>query len=144
MLYTTLGGSEKTGDEHETLNQMYGITWSEILHTGMRADFHYSKFDSNFGRGEYRLLSFSRQLTNHAFWNLQLGSQDLISAFTADGQSRFAALSMDVNLGRRSYLQSGYTLVDGAAMNYRQWYTSLGFRFDHGKPETPEPHLMPK
>jgi hypothetical protein len=144
MLYTTLGGSEKTGDEHETLNQMYGITWSEILHTGMRADFHYSKFDSNFGRGEYRLISLSRQLTNHAFWNLQFGSQDLISAFTANGESKFAALSMDVNLGKRSYLQSGYTFVDGAAMNYRQWYTSLGFRFNHGKPEAPEPHLMPK
>ena len=144
MLYTTLGGSEKSGDEHETLNQMYGVTWSEILHTGMRADFHYSKFDSNFGRGDYRLLSFSRQLTNHAFWNLQFGTQNLISPFTANGRSKFAALSMDVNLGKRSYLQSGYTLVDGAAMNYRQWYTSLGFRFDHGKPEAPEPHLMPK
>lgn len=144
MLYTTLGGSEKTGDEHETLNQMYGITWSEILHTGMRADFHYSKFDSNFGRGEYRLLSLSRQLTNHAFWNFQLGSQDLVSPFTSNGQSRFAALSMDVNLGKHSYIQSGYTFVDGAVMNYRQWYTSLGFRFDHGKPEAGEPRLMPK
>ena len=144
MLYTTIGGSEKTGDEHETLNQMYGATWSEILHSGMRADFHYSKFDSNFGRGTYRLLSLSRQLTNHAFWNFQLGSQDLISPFTANGQSRFAALSMDLNLGKHSYLQSGYTLVNGAAMNYRQWYTSLGFRFDHGQPEPGEPHLMPK
>ena len=144
MLYTTLGQSEKTGDEHETWNQMYGLTWSEILHTGMRADFHYSKFDSNFGRGEYRLFSLSRQLTNHAFWNFQLGSQDLVSPFTANGQSRFAALSMDVNLGKHSYLQSGYTFVDGAAMNYHQWYTSLGFRFDHGKPDTSEPRLMPK
>jgi hypothetical protein len=144
MLYTTLGQSEKTGDEHETWNQMYGLTWSEILHTGMRADFHYSKFDSNFGRGEYRLFSLSRQLTNHAFWNFQLGSQDLISPFTANGQSRFAALSMDVNLGKHSYLQSGYTFVDGAAMNYHQWYSSLGFRFDHGKPDASEPRLMPK
>jgi hypothetical protein len=144
MLYTTLGQSEKTGDEHETWNQMYGLTWSEILHTGMRADFHYSKFDSNFGRGEYRLFSLSRQLTNHAFWNFQLGSQDLISPFTANGQSRFAALSMDVNLGKHSYLQSGYTFVDGAAMNYHQWYSSLGFRFDHGKPDASEPCLMPK
>jgi len=143
-LYTTLGGSEKTGDEHESLNQMYGISWSEILHTGMRADFHYSKFDSNFGRGEYRLLSFSRQFTNHTFWNLQLGSQDLVSPFTANGQSKFAALSMDVNLGKHSYLQSGYTFVNGAAMNYRQWYSSLGFRFDHGTPDAGEPHLMPK
>ena len=144
MLYTTLGGSEKTGDEHETLNQMYGITWSEILHSGVRADVHYSKFDSNFGRGDYRLLSVSRQLTNHAFWNLQLGTQNLESSFTANGQSRFAALSMDLNLGKHSYLQSGYTFVDGAAMNYRQWYSSLGFRFDHGKPEAGEPRLMPK
>lgn len=144
MLYTTLGGSEKTGDEHESLNQMYGITWSEILHTGMRADFHYSKFDSNFGRGEYRLLSLSRQLTNRAFWNFQLGSQDLISAFTANGRSRFAALSMDLNLGKHSYLQSGYTFVSGVALNYRQWYSSLGFRFDRGAPEAGEPHIMPK
>ena len=144
MLYTTLGGSEKTGDEHESMNQMYGITWSEILHTGMRADFHYSKFDSNFGRGEYCLLSFSRQLSNRAFWNLQLGSQDLNSALTANGRSRFAALSVDLNLGKHSYLQSGYTFVNGAAMNYRQWYSSLGFRFDHGKPEPGEPHMMPK
>ena len=144
MLYTTLGRSEKTGDAHETWNQMYGISWSEMLHTGVRADFHYSKFDSNFGRGEYRLLSLSRQFTNHTFWNLQLGSQDLTSPFTANGQSRFAALSMDVNLGKRSYLQTGYTFVNGAAMNYRQWYSSLGFRFDHGKPDAGEPHLMPK
>jgi len=144
MLYTTLGGSEKTGDKHETLNQMCGITWSEILHTGIRADLHYSKFDSNFGRGDYRLLSLSRQLTNHAFWNLQLGSQDLTSPFTANGQSKFAALSMDLNLGKRSYFQSGYTFVNGAAMNYHQWYSSLGFRFDHRKPEPGEAHLMPK
>jgi hypothetical protein len=144
MVYTTLGRSEKTGDEHESWNQMYGLTWSEILHTGFRADFHYSKFDSNFGRGEYRLLSLSRQFTNHAFWNLQLGSQDLVSPFTANGQSKFAALSMDVNLGKRAYVQTGYTFVDGAAMNYRQWYSSLGFRFDHGKPDAGEPHLMPK
>ena len=144
MLYTTLGGSEKTGDEHESWNQMYGITWTEILRTGMRADFRYSKFDSNFGRGDYRLLSLSRQLTNHAFWNLQLGSQDLTSPLTTNGRSKFAAVSMDLNLGKHSFLQSGYTVVDGAAMNYRQWYSSLGLRFDHGKPDASEPHLMPK
>jgi len=144
MLYTTLGQSEKTGDEHETWNQMYGITWSEILRTGMRADFHYSKFDGNFGRGSYRTLLLSRQLTNHAFWNLQLGSQDLISPFTTNGESRFAALSMDLNLGKHSFLQGGYTFVDGAAMNYHQWYASLGFRFDHGQPDAGELHLMPK
>ena len=144
MLYTTLGQSEKTGDEHETWNQMYGITWSEILHTGVRADFHYSKFDSNFGRGEYQTLSLSRQLSNHAFWNLQLGRQDLASPFTANGNSQFAALSMDLNLGKHSFFQSGYTFVNGSALNYHQWYSSLGFRFDHGRPVAGEPRLMPK
>jgi hypothetical protein len=110
----------------------------------MRADFHYSKFDSNFGRGDYRTLSLSRQLSNHAFWNLQLGSQALLSPFTANGKSTFAAISMDLNLGKYSFFQSGYTFVNGSAMNYHQWYSSLGFRFDHGRQEASEPRLMPK
>jgi hypothetical protein len=38
-----------------------------------------------------------------------------------------------VNLGRHTYIQSGYTIVDGATLNYRQWYASLGYRFDSGK-----------
>src|SRR5260370_22744665 len=83
-LYTTLGASEKTGDTHRSLNQMYGATWSEIAHSGVRADFHYSKFDSNFGNGNYRVLSLSRQLTNRMFLNVQLVEQDLLSTPTAN------------------------------------------------------------
>ena len=85
-VYITLGHSEKTGDEHGSVNQMYGLSWSEIAHSGVRADFHYSKFDSNFGRGNYRLLSLSRQLGNRTFWNLQFGTQNLTSPFTANSQ----------------------------------------------------------
>jgi hypothetical protein len=129
-LYTTLGTSEKTGDERRTLNQMYGATWNEIAHTGIRTDAHYSKFDSNFAVGDYRVLSFSRQVGDHMFWNLQLGDQNMISALTANDNSKFVANSLDINLGKRMYLQTGYTFVDGAALNYRQWYTSLGYRFD--------------
>lgn len=62
-LYTTLGASEKTGDPHRSLNQVYGATWSEIAHSGFRADFHYSKFDSNFAKGNYQVFSLSRQFT---------------------------------------------------------------------------------
>lgn len=134
-LYTTLGRSEKTGDQQRSLNQMYGLTWSEIAHTGVRADFHYSKFDSNFGKGYYRLFSLSRQMNNHMFWNVQLGTQDLISPFTADTQSKFLATSMDVNMGSHSFLQSGYTFVNGTGMNYRQWYLSWGYRVDHAAPD---------
>ena len=132
-LYGTLGASEKTGDTHRSLNEMYGATWSEIARTGIRADFHYSKFNSNFGNGNYQMLSLSRQLTNRMFWNVQVGRQDLISQQTANYDSIFVADSMDFNMGRHSYLQSGYTYVNGATLNYRQWYLSWGYRFDAGK-----------
>ena len=133
--YTMFGRSEKTGDVHRSWNQMYGLTWSEILRTGIRADFHYSKFDSNFGRGDYRLLSLSRQLSNRTFWNVQFGTQNMTSPFTANNGSKFVASSMDVNLGKHSFLQSGYTFVNGSALNYREWYTSWGYRFDAGSGE---------
>ncbi len=132
-LYTTLGASEKTGDSHSSLNQMYGATWSEIAHSGLRADFHYSKFDSNFAKGNYQVLSLSRQLTDKMFWNVQLGKQDMLSRFTTNYNSTFVADSLDINIGRHSYLQSGYTYVNGATLNYRQWYFSWGYRIDKGK-----------
>ena len=131
-VYTMIGRSEKTGDPHRSLNQMYGVSWSDIARTGVRADFHYSKFDSNFGNGNYRLLSLSRQMGNRTFWNVQFGTQDLTSPFTMNTRSKFAATSMDLNLGRHSFLQTGYTFVNGTGLNYRQWYTSWGYRFDEG------------
>ena len=132
-LYTTLGVSDKTGDARRSLNQMYGATWNEIPRTGLRADFHYSKFDSNFGSGHYEVLSLSRQLSNRMFWNVQLGKQDLVSSQTANLYSNFVDDSFDINLGRHSYLQSGYTYVMGDTMDYRQWYMSWGYRLDGGK-----------
>jgi hypothetical protein len=134
-VYTTFGRSTKTGDSDDSLNQMYGATWSNIANTGLRADFHYSKFASNFADGNYRLLSLSRQLTNRTFFNLQFGNQSLESPYTRNSESNFIASSMDVNLGKHSFLQTGYTFVNGSGMNYRQWYTSWGFRFDGGKGE---------
>ncbi len=131
--YSTLGASEKSGDSHRSLNQMYGASWSEIAHSGLRADFHYSKFDSNFGSGNYQVFSLSRQVTNRAFWNVQVGKQDLLSQYTTNHNSIYVADSLDINLGRSSYLQSGYTYVNGATLNYRQLYVSWGFRLDKGK-----------
>jgi hypothetical protein len=131
--YTTLGASQKTGDDDRSLNQMYGATWSEIYHTGLRADFHYSDFDSNFAKGNYKVLSVSRQLTNRMFSNVQVGRQNMLSRYTTNYNSTFIADSLDINIGRHSYLQSGYTHVNGATLNYRQWYLSWGYRLDKGK-----------
>ncbi len=129
-LYTTLGQSDKTGDARHSLNRMYGVTWSDIGHTGIRADLRYSKFDSSFARGDYRVLSLSRHLGDRMLWDTQVGSQTLLSAFTANNKSLFLDTSLDTNLGRHSFVQSGITLERGAQLNYEQWYISLGYRFD--------------
>lgn len=129
-VYTTIGQSDKTGDVKRSLNQMYGITWSEIGHTGIRADVHYSKFDSSFARGDYRVLSLSRPLSKRMNWNVQAGSQTLDSTLTVNQHSVFVDSSFDTNLGDRTFLQSGYTIERGAQLNYEQWHLSLGYRLD--------------
>ena len=130
FVYTTLGRSDSTGDTRRSLNQMYGLTWSEIGRTGIRADVHYSRFDSPFARGDYRVLSLSRHLGNRMVWDTQVGEQTLLSAFTVNNRSLFFDTSLDTNLGSHSFIQSGYTIQRGAQLNYDQWYVSLGYRFD--------------
>ena len=126
---------------------MYGVTWSEIGHSGFRADLHYSRFDSSFARGDYRILSLSRQLGNRMAWDTQIGQQSLLSAFTANNRSLFFDTSFDTNLSSHTYIQSGYTIERGNQLSYDQWYVSLGYRFDvrgpnaftHGIPSGPAP-----
>jgi hypothetical protein len=129
-VYTSQGRSDKTGDITRSLNQMYGVTWKEIWKTGIRADVHYSKFDSSFARGEYRVLSFSRHLGNRTVWDAQLGSQSLNSPFTVNQHSVFFDSSLDANFGSHTFLQSGYTIERGAQLNCTQWRLSLGYRVD--------------
>jgi hypothetical protein len=133
-VYTTLGRSDRTGDVRRSLNQMYGLTIDEIGHTGLRADMRYSKFDSSFGSGDYKLLTLSRHLGDRMMWDAQFGSQRLLSPFSQNQPSNFVDSSFDVNLWGKSFLQSGYTYVHGDQLSYKQWYMSLGWRFD-AKPE---------
>jgi AMIN domain-containing protein len=133
-VYTTIGQSDRTGDTRRSLNQMYGIAWSEIAHTGLRADLHYSKFDSSFARGDYRALSVSRYLGDRLLWDAQVGTQNLTSPFTVNNRSLFLDTSFDVNLGRHTFLQSGYSIERGTQLNYNQWYLSLGYRIDSKAP----------
>ena len=129
-VYTTVGQSDKTGDSKRSLNQMYGVAWSGIWRTGIRADLHYSKFDSSFARGDYRVLSLSRHLGNRVMCDAQVGSESLISSLTVNQRSMFVDTSFDTNLGPRTFLQSGYTIARGAQLNYTQWHLSLGYRLD--------------
>ena len=100
------------------------------MRTGIRADVHYSKFDSSFARGNYKVLSLSRHLGNRMIWDGQIGTQNLDSTFTVNHRSFFADTSFDTNLGSHTFLQSGYTISRGEQLNYNQWYLSLGYRFD--------------
>jgi len=130
VLYTTLGRSDKTGDVKRSLNEMFGFTLKDIYHTGIRADLHYSKFDSSFARGIYRILTLSRPMGDRMMWNIQGGSQSLISSFTLNQRSIFVDSSLDSNLTAHTFLQGGYTVERGAQLNYSQWRLSLGYRFD--------------
>jgi len=134
FLYSTIGQSDKTGDEKRSLNWMQGITWDEIGRTGLRADFRYSKFDSSFADGNYKVLTLSRHLGDRMMWDAQIGSQNISSGYTANRKSFFVDSSLDMNLSSHTYLQSGYTVVRGAQASYNQWYMSLGYRFD-ARPE---------
>ena len=61
-IYTDLGHSNRTGDSSTALNQMYGITFGRVPWLGLRADAHYSRFNSSFGSGSYRAASLSRNV----------------------------------------------------------------------------------
>jgi AMIN domain len=134
FLYSTIGQSDKTGDAKRALNRMYGLAWNDIWHTGIRADARYSKFDSSFARGNYRVLTLSRHLGDRMLWDAQVGRQSLASPFTANNRSLFLDTSFDTNITGHSYLQSGYTINRGSQLNYDQWYISLGYRFDVRQP----------
>jgi hypothetical protein len=136
QLYSTLGHAEKSGDSRKTLNQMYGVTWTEIGHTGIRADLHYSKFASPYAAGDYKILTLSRNLGDRVQWDTQFGEQNLISSWTANtGRSLFFDTSFDTNLTRHTFFQTGYTISRGTQLSYDQWYMSLGYRFDSIRPQ---------
>jgi hypothetical protein len=135
QLYSTFGHADKSGDKRTTLNQMYGLTWTEIGHTGIRADLHYSKFASPYAQGDYKILTLSRNLGDRIQWSTQFGAQNLISSWTANtGNSLFFDTSFDTNLTRHTFFQSGYTISRGSQLSYDQWYMSLGYRFDSIRP----------
>jgi hypothetical protein len=37
----------------------------------------------------------------------------------------------DTNLGAKMFLESAFTTQRGGSLNYNQWITTLGYRFDN-------------
>jgi len=129
-VYTNLGRSNRSGDAKASLNQMYGITFGHIPWAGVRADFRYSKFDSSFGGGSYKALSFSRNFRENLRWEVLAGTQSFASAASKNMSSHFVTGNFEANMGRNYFLQSGYTRNRGGLQNYDQWSFTFGYRFD--------------
>ena len=128
-LYADLGKSSASSDTKPSWNSMYGISWGNILGTGIRADARYTRFDSSFGSGTYEMLSLNREITDRLRLEWQLGQQNFQSAFTMAGRSRFSTLTLDWLLRLHYWLGAGWTLYRGGTQNYDQIYINLGYRF---------------
>ncbi len=128
-VYTSLGRSQRTGDERRSLNQMYGVSKDDLFHTGLRADVRYSKFDSPFGHGAYRSLSLSREFRDVFRVEILGGDQDYSSAFSQQGRSRYVNAMADWTFALHYFLGGGYTIYRSRLQSYDQIYLNLGYRF---------------
>ena len=134
FVYSTLGQSNRSGDAKSSLNQLYGITFNHLPWMGLRADAHYSRFNSSFGSGSYRAFSLSRNFTDDIRMEVLAGDQTFSSLLTSDNRSRFLNSNVDLALGAHYFMQGGFT-VNRGQLSYNQWMFTLGYRFDSkGKP----------
>jgi hypothetical protein len=128
-LYTSLGRNSRSGDTGASWNQLYGITFGNLLRTGWRTDLRYTKFDSVFGQGEYEALSISKQVRESLRLEFQGGLQRLNSPVNGMSSSHFAISQVEWSPGRHLFMQSSFTWQRGGMMNYDQVSFVIGERF---------------
>jgi hypothetical protein len=128
-LYADIGRSKANTDTKKSLNEAYGITFSNIGHTGLLLDLHYSQFDSSFGSGKYESLSLSKSLTDTLHLQLLAGNQKFNSPFSSNSSSKFVNGIVDWSIGRRYFVEALVGYYNGTTLNYTQWSTTFGYRF---------------
>ena len=128
-LYTDLGRSNRTGDARSSLNQMYGVIFDRLPWLGLRADAHYSRFNSSFGDGSYKSFSLSRNLNDSLRLELLAGQQNFTSPLTSNNTSRFLNGTVETTFGAHYFMQGGFTMNRGS-LSYDQWSFTVGYRFD--------------
>jgi hypothetical protein len=129
-VYAELGRSNRTGDASMALNDMYGVTFGRIPWVGLRADAHYSRFNSSFGSGSYRAASFSRDINERSRVDILAGDQAFISTLAGNQSAMFVTANVENNIGAYFFTQAGFTVYRGQQQNYNQWMLMLGYRFD--------------
>jgi hypothetical protein len=128
-LYSSLGQSEREGDEKPSWNYQYGLTFDRIPLIGVRVDARMSRFNSSFGSGNYYSASVIRSVADIVYFELQGGNQVFRSALTEQDQTRWLNANIDLFLGTHYVLGAGGTLYRGDIQNYDQWFFSAGIRF---------------
>ena len=131
--YFSVGSSSDSSDPKSSLNKLFGATMSNIWKTGLTADARYSQFDSSFASGTYSTVSLSRDLLDSLRINLQAGRYSYISSVASNSNSNFANVLVDSNLGSKLFVESMFTLQRGGTLNYNQWTTTVGYRFNNRK-----------
>jgi hypothetical protein len=129
-LYTELGRSNRSGDNTGALNSMYGITWGRVPWLAVRADAHYSRFNSSFGSGSYQAISLTRSFRENLRLDLLGGTQAFTSTLAGNQTAKFVTTTMDSNLGAMLFLQGSFTVYRGQQQSYNQWMMMIGYRFD--------------
>lgn len=128
-LYGSLGRNKRNDERRAALNQLYGITFANVFDTGVRADLRASRFDSNFGRGSYRSVTFSREVTDRLRVEMQGGQQEYSSALSSQHRTFWMNSSVDWFLGTHYFASGGLSMYRGKVQTYDQIYFSLGYRF---------------
>jgi hypothetical protein len=76
-------------------------------------------------------MTLSRDLMDNLRFNLQAGRYAYTSTAAANSNSDFINLMFDTNIGARLFLESMFTAQRGGSLDYNQWTTTLGYRFDN-------------
>jgi len=109
---------------------MYGVTFGRVPWLELRADAHYSRFNSSFGAGSYRAASLSRNLNERLRLELLLGDQSFTSTLAGNQGAKFVTATMENDVGSYLFTEAGFTVYRGQQQNYNQWMLMLGYRFD--------------
>jgi hypothetical protein len=110
---------------------MFGATMANIWKTGLTADARFSQFDSSFSSGRYTTITVSREMLDNLRLNAQFGKYSYTSNVAANSDSSFINFVFDSNLGARLFVESMFTMQRGGTLNYNQWTSTLGYRFDN-------------
>lgn len=131
--YFSLGSSTDSADPKNSLNRLFGASMSNIGKSGLTVDARYSKFDSAFASGTYKTITVSRDVTEKMRLDAQFGrySYDSVPAGSSHSNSNFANVTFESNLGSKLFVQSMFTAQRGGSLDYNQWTTTIGLRFNN-------------